>query len=378
MAAKSRECSGCGAGIEAANKSGLCVLCLHGQKPVAVNVTPELTPEQQVQDDREKTKLRTELADYKDKYKAALAQIEAQDAQLGWIAALREGIDTTFRVEPREGIGTSEVTPIVIASDWHNEEHVRPAQVNGLNEFTLDIFDKRVTKFWQGTLRLIRMFNQDVKITTVVLALLGDFITGQIHEAENAENNQLLPVEAIINAQNKIIGGIDFLLNHSSYEFIIVCKVGNHSRVTKRVRSASEHGHSLESLLYTNLAAYYRNEKRITFVIDNGYHTYVDVYDKVCRFHHGHAIQYQGGIGGLYIPARKAIKEWNEGRKADRDFFGHFHQHLDDSRFTCNGSLIGYNAFSIRIKAPYEVPSQSLVLVDKRRGFTGKWPIFLE
>lgn len=380
MAAKSRKCLTCPAQIEAAAVTGRCRKCLFAvgkssNDPVG---QPELTPEQQVQEDREKIRLRTELSDVKAKYKASLDSVEEMDAQLGWLRALREGVDTTYRIQPREGLGTSEVTPVVLASDWHSEEIVKAAQVSGLNEFNLDVFERRCTKFWQGAVRLIKMFNKDVNITTVVLALLGDFITGQIHEAENAENNGLLPVDAIVNVQNHIIGGMDFMLNNTSYEYIVVCKVGNHSRMTKKVRAASETGHSLESLMYAYLAAYYRNEPRIKFVIDDGYHTYVDIYDKAARFHHGHAIQYQGGVGGLYIPGKKKCAQWNKARPAHRDFFGHFHQDLNDTMFTCNGSLIGYNSYAVRIGAEFEPPKQSIVLVDKRRGFTGKWPIYLE
>lgn len=379
MAARSRKCSGCGTGIEAAGRTGKCRKCLVGiaatsNDPIGA---PALTSEQRLQQDQANKAQSNAFSDLKGKYDAALKLIEQQDAELAWISDIRAGVDNTFRIEAREGLGTSEVTPIVLLSDWHSEEIVKPAQVNGLNEFNLEIFEKRATKFWQGTLRLIRMFNQDVKITTVVLGLLGDFITGQIHGAENAENNGLTPVPAIINAQDKLIAGLDFLLNNTTYDFVLVCKVGNHSRTTIKVRSGSEMGHSLETLMYACLAAYYRNEPRMKFIIDDGYHTYLDIYSETCRFHHGHSIQYQGGVGGLYIPARKAVEQWNKGRKATRDFFGHFHQDLNDSMFTCNGSLIGYNSFAVRIKAAYEVPKQSMVLVDKRRGFTGKWPILL-
>jgi hypothetical protein len=373
MSAKSKRCE-CGKKIE--RSAVRCKEC-YRDHILSITPTPVVSPEVAVQEDREKAKLKLELKDIKARYQAALENADALDAQLGWVKAIREGVDTTYRIQPREGLGTSEVTPIVMASDWHNEEIVRPAQVSGLNTFNLEVFERRATQFWQDSLRLIQMFNKDVKITTVVLGLLGDFITGQIHEAENAENNALLPMDAIINAQNKIIAGIDFWLEHSVYEIIVVCKVGNHTRTTKKVRAASENGHSLESLMYTFLAAYYRNVPRIKFVIDDGYHTYIDVYDRVCRFHHGHAIKYQGGVGGLYIPGKKKCANWNKARFAHRDFFGHFHQDLNDTMFTCNGSLIGYNSYAVRIGAEYEPPKQSIVLVDKRRGFTGKWPVYL-
>jgi hypothetical protein len=69
----------------------------------------------------------------------------------------------------------------------------------------------------------------------------------------------------------------------------------------------------------------------------------LQIYDVTVRFHHGHSIRYAGGVGGIYIPTNKAIAQWNKGRHADLDVFGHFHQLRDGGNFICNGSLIGYN-----------------------------------
>jgi hypothetical protein len=104
-------------------------------------------------------------------------------------------------------------------------------------------------------------------------------------------------------------------------------------------------------------------------------HSYVKVYDTMIRFQHGHAIKYGGGVGGIYIPVNKAIAQWNKGRHADLDVFGHFHQARDGGNFICNGSNIGYNSFALSIKADYEQPRQQLFLMDKKRGRTCTWPI---
>ena len=80
----------------------------------------------------------------------------------------------------------------------------------------------------------------------------------------------------------------------------------------------------------------------------------------------------------MFIPAYKAVSQWDKGRRADLDIFGHFHQTKDGGKFLCNGSLIGYNSFALRIKADYEPPQQTLLLVDKKRGRTCTWPILLE
>jgi hypothetical protein len=42
-----------------------------------------------------------------------------------------------------------------------------------------------------------------------------------------------------------------------------------------------------------------------------------------------------------------------------------------------HNSLIGYNAYSVVIKAPYEPPSQTGFIFDKRYGRTITFPIFV-
>ena len=129
--------------------------------------------------------------------------------------------------------------------------------------------------------------------------------------------------------------------------------------------------------MYLHLAAYFRQEPRVTFKIADGIHSYVQIYDQTVRFQHGHAIKYGGGVGGIYIPVNKSIAQWNRARHADLDIFGHFHQQVDGGNFLCNGSLIGYSAYALSIKASFEPPKQTLILIDKKRGKTANWPILL-
>jgi hypothetical protein len=334
------------------------------------------TPSEQMTFDRERNRLHGDLARVKALYAESLKTIEQQHHELTALGVLGSGLHT-YAIEAKRGSGTSEATPVILASDWHTEEIVTLAQTNGLNAFNPEICQQRVDRFFQSSLRLVKLLNQDVRIETVVLALLGDFITSDLHE-EAAETNDKLPIHALIAVQNQIASGIEFLLNNSSYKFVIPCKVGNHSRTTKKVRFSVENGHSLEHLMYVNLAMYFRKEPRVTFLIEDGYHQYLDIYGYTLRLHHGHTIKYGGGIGGLFIPAYKKISQWNKGRRADLDAFGHFHQSKDGGNFLCNGSLIGYNSFAVTIGADYEPPRQTVFLIDKKRGRTCSWPIIVE
>lgn len=368
MAAKSRQCSTCPAKIERVNRTGKCHVCLTKERHAAL-------PEVQVQQDQEKRRTNAIVTGLKAKYDEALKTIDRQQAELGLVTALKSNVDI-FSILPKHGSTQGEATAVALFSDVHGEELVQ-GEVGGLNIYNPDICQQRVTKFFQGLLRLIRMFQQDVRIEQLVLALLGDYITGQIHGAENAEKNAMQPMYAIIVARNQIISGIEFLLNHSKLNLVIPCHSGNHARVSFTTRVASENGHSLEYLMYVTLVDHFRKEPRVTFIIPDGMHSYVKVYDTMIRTQHGHAIKYGGGVGGLYIPVNKAIAQWNKARHADLDVFGHFHQLRDGGNFVCNGSVIGYNGFALSIKADFEVPKQAMFLVNKKYGRQGYWPIYV-
>ena len=348
-----------------ARRRGLCDPC--GKQDTTVPAG------EQVEADRQSLLEQSQLTTLRARYKAALHTIDRQKQEIQGLHSLSEGL-TSFSIQPTVSKGTSEATPVLVASDWHVEERVG-GEVGGLNTFTPEIATARATEFFRAGLRLVKLLNQDVTINTVVLALLGDMITNDIHGAETAEKNDMLPMHAILHAQSLVVSGIDYILDNSEYDLVIPCHSGNHTRTTDKTRFGSENGHSLEYLMYRNLEMYYRDEPRITWIIPEGMHSYLDVYDTTIRFHHGHAVKYGGGVGGIYIPVNKAIAQWNKGRHADLDVFGHFHQLRDGGNFLCNGSLIGYNAFALSIKADYEPPKQALFLIDRKRGRTCTWPI---
>lgn len=292
--------------------------------------------------------------------------------------AEKAGPPRVMKIRPKRGTRSTEATCFAIASDWHVEEIVEPESVNGLNEYNSKIAERRARAFFRSLERLVEMANQNVKVTTIVLALLGDFITNQIHE-DNAESNELLPVDAIVAAQSYIASGIRFLLEHTPYKLIIPCHSGNHGRTTRKPRAITEHGHSLEYQMYRSLELFFENEPRVEVRAARSYHSFIDCYGYVVRLHHGHKIRYMGGVGGIHIPTKKKIAVWNTARHADLDVFGHFHQLLlDAGPFVCNGSLIGHTALGIQFGSSYEAPKQAFFVVDSKRGKTLAAPIIVQ
>lgn len=291
-------------------------------------------------------------------------------------ASIQFGVKRVERIIPMPSSGKSEATAVVLCSDWHIEERVVSGTVSGLNEYNLEIAQQRAEKFWRTTARMIHIYKRDIPIKNIVVWLGGDFLSGNIHE-ELLETCELPPVEAAILAQDWLASGITYLLEHTDCNLEIPCSVGNHSRITAQTRVSTEQGNSLELFVYHALANHFRGNKRVHFILPEGYHTYVKVYDKTLRFHHGHGTKYQGGVGGIFIPAFKSISQWNKGRVADLDCFGHWHSAKDGGNFVLNGSLIGYNAYALSIKADFEKPRQLFFLMDSQRGKTLTCPIIV-
>lgn len=277
----------------------------------------------------------------------------------------------------RKGItGTGAATAIVALSDWHVEETIEPDKVNYLNEFNLDIADARIERTFQKIIYMMDIARKMAKIDELVIWLGGDFITGYIHE-ELEESNALSPLEASKWVQSRIVSGLKFLRKHARAHIIVPTSHGNHGRTTKKKRISTAAENSYEYSLYGHIADQFAGDPKIKFKIERGYHNHLDVQGRNVRFHHGDALKYGGGIGGLTVPTNRAVAQWNKSVVADLDVFGHFHQFLPcGRRWVCNGSLVGYSPYAVNIKAEYEVPSQTFILIDKHYGNVMTAPIF--
>ncbi len=335
-----------------------------------------LTPEQEAR--RRLDTEREKAADRRERRvgQAMRQQIDELEAALRVVADLSTKRDAI----PIRGVpsrGQKQACALFVASDWHVEERVAAGTVNAMNEFGPSVAKKRAERWVEGCLWLLETHRSGARVEDAVLALIGDFITGWIHEEYQA-GNALAPTEATEFALDLLRESILSLLKRAKLKTLrIVCTRGNHGRITKRTYINAAARLSFEWLMYRILAKQFDGDSRVQFAVEDGYHTYLPVYDKVIRFHHGDAVTYQGGVGGLTIPLRKKIARWNEGRSADLDVLGHFHQLIYGGDFIVNGSLIGWNAFANWIGASPEPAQQAFALIRPERGVSSFAPVFV-
>lgn len=344
-----------------------------GLPPKKLNAqnTTALTPEQQFQLDLEKVRMKESGNDKK--YRVALKELVKLRGEMETLTSMRGSV-SSYVIKPKGNV-KHEATAFAIASDWHVFENVKAESVDGTNEYTSKIARQRAEAFFRNTLKLVQKEQQDTTIDTLVLALLGDFISGNIHE-ELLESCEGAPVEEALFAQSLLVSGIEYLLANSKLKLVIPCACGNHSRITQQVHVSTEQGNSLEWMIYNNLADYFKNNKRVTFVLSKSYFTFLEVYGFTIRFHHGHAIKYGGGVGGFTIPIIKAIARYDVDRKAYLDVIGHLHTKFDGGKFIVNGCLIGNTPYSKRLGFTGQ-PEQVFFLMDSKKGKTIVAPVFV-
>ncbi len=272
---------------------------------------------------------------------------------------------------PRTTHSKRTMTGVVLASDWHVEERVDPDSILGANEYNLDIAHQRIGRFFDAIVWNVRHHRADkqIQIDELVLGLIGDLITGHIHE-ELVEMAELAPIPTLIWLFPRLCSGIEQLVRELKlHKLLVVCSHGNHGRTTDKKRISTGYAHSFEWMLYNQMATHFKGDSVVSFVVTPSAHQLIKVYNTKIHFHHGDDVRFQGGVGGIAVPLLRAAMRWDQGpQRADVHCIGHFHTRSDFGRVVVNGSLIGYNPYAQSKGFSPEPPCQGMFFVDSERG----------
>ncbi len=306
-----------------------------------------------------------------------------------WIGALTHYQEIPKEVAPVHGKKKPKhpdgnATAVFVASDWHIEESVDPQAVGGQNEYNLDVAWARARQYFQSVVWLLKAKRHEARIDDVVIALLGDFITGLIPMSDPSLLREVGPVRAARIAQEMLDEGLRYVAQEAGARRIIVpCVGGNHGRLTPKPSFSRGAQYNLESYMLGELARGFSRDKQFEFVGTDDFAITLDIEGLRVRFSHGDNVRYAGGVGGITIPLKKARHRWNATPDgyADLDVLGHFHQAFDGGDFVVNGSLIGPTGYSRKGGFEYQPPEQIGFLIRPEsekaaRGSRGKCDTF--
>lgn len=269
----------------------------------------------------------------------------------------------TFDVDVKEG---GKKYAIALFSDAHIEETVYPSSVLGLNEYNIDIAEERIQKYF---VNLVKALNED-QVENLVFASLGDTISSFIHD-ELMETNSLTPLEATFKAQSLIYSGLKYIVDNSSVKHIkFIGIVGNHGRTTKKIQHSNGYAMSYEWLMYKNIEKEIQlTDLPIEVEIPRSEMAILQTSDgKKYMFMHGFQIKTAGvsTVCGIYPALNRLSLKLDRNFHQDKIYIGHFHSCISIPNATVNGSIIGFNAYSLSNGFSYEKPAQMYELYDSQ------------
>lgn len=270
--------------------------------------------------------------------------------------------------------------PMLLMSDWHWAEVVDPKQINGVNEFNMEIARARVERMVKNTIDVCfhHMVNPDYP--GIVLGLAGDLIGGDIHE-ELMATNEVEVMPTILDLLDVLISVVKSFKAKFKRVFVVGVS-GNHGRNTKKIRMKGRNATNFDWLICQLLHRHFQEDPDIHFQIPDGPDAHFRIYNT--RYLMTHGDQFSGGdgvIGPLGPIIRGDHKKRTRNGQIDMDYdvmlMGHWHQYIALKRVIVNSSLKGYDEYAYSNNFPFEEPIQALWFTHPTRGVTSHWPIYV-
>lgn len=278
--------------------------------------------------------------------------------------------------------GKHHATPVLLLSDLHLDEVVDLAEMDGINAYDRAIAEKRLERVAEGVVKLLRQYVAGVTYDGLLLAILGDIITGEIHD-ELARTNEAPPSASIAYWVPKLAAFIKYLADELDVPVHVPCVDGNHDRTYRKTPKKKRAESSLAWIIYNWLADILRDDDRITFSITTSPEQLIDVYDTTLLLSHGDGFRSAGGVGGLYPSMLKWLLRKHQLYSATkRDFdiacIGHWHQDLYGQDFVVNASLKGYDEYAKDAGFSFGVAAQQLFTITPERGLVQRLTVFAD
>lgn len=264
---------------------------------------------------------------------------------------------------------------VLLMSDAHFGEVVDPRIAMGLN-YNEDIAKSRIERMRDVTIRYKQLREASYPIQKLTVAVLGDMLSGDIHEELEINNQNPLPVSLVTLAYYLHDMGLSLSREFGSVEFVFV--PGNHPRTTKKMRFKQRTTTNWEYVLGHFVKALAGDSYTVSIPL-----SIVPIH-KVFGFriglHHGDSIKSNSFAGIPFYgmrQRREAVQALlrHLGQPAiDFLAMGHFHQPTvlegTDATIIINGAIKGGDEYSIGNYFSSNDPVQYLLTFHEKHGLT--------
>ena len=274
-------------------------------------------------------------------------------------------------------------------SDTHIGDRVEGDQMIGLNSYNVDIFNRRLYGWANQIVQLVELRRNYAPINELVIPMLGDMISGDIHD-ELARTNIDNCMGQMIRGANLIGQALMFLASHFS-EIRVPCVVGNHGRMTRKPPMKDKYM-DWDYMLYQWVAAFCRDQKNIKFDIPRSFITSFDVHNRTIVILHGDMVSGSGSGAAIMNSIIKMRSVFEYGRTAgeenisipkhiDSVMMGHFHRideyDIGTGEIHIAGTMKGGDEFALQRLQVFTPPKHILTYWHPQYGCIGKETIYL-
>lgn len=268
-------------------------------------------------------------------------------------------------------------------SDWHAGEVVNVERMRGFNEYNFAEFQRRLETDTNATLHLAQMLQAGGwHFEELVLAALGDLVTGTAHELErHSDGNNIVEIVVDVAAEAAV--------RVQQYAAVFP-KVrgywisGNHGRLgDARRMQQKDPTRNWDALIGMVVQKLLANQKNVNIVVPNSYAIGFDVQGWTFLASHGHDIKMWNAIP--FYGINRFVTNINALEAARNNainyfLFAHFHRQtsltMPAGEWFINGSLIGGNEFSLNVLGASDRPAQWMLACHRKWGVTHRWPVF--
>ena len=275
---------------------------------------------------------------------------------------------------------------VLMMSDAHYGEWVNPDQAFGI-EYNPDIGRRRIQHMRDVTFRYAELREKAYDVQKITVAVLGDMISGVIHE-ELEVNNEIVMADQVTEMAYLLFNFItDMASVFDAVDMVII--PGNHPRMEKKPRHKGKFnnfefimGKMVEGMV--NASSDDREDVRVIVPRDLVY--VHDVFDRRIGMMHGDGVKSNSFAGIPFYGLRnqreavQALMSQVGESRIDMFMMGHWHQHLywqGECDILINGSIKGGDEYGISTRLSAPDPVQVLTEWHPEHGLVGQSHITL-
>lgn len=285
----------------------------------------------------------------------------------------------------RKTAGNHPQSAVLVFSDTHIGQVVKPNQTLGLGEYNFELFLRRLARLERSMLSILQD-HTTTKVPEIVVAMLGDMVHGNLqHAVEAGQVNTLF--NQFYSAGHAIA---QFFMRLSTFAPVRVhTAVGNHPRWgTQRKMPTDNRYSNLDQFLYAYVAALTKGSN-VTIELTEQPFTLFDVQGFV--FHGGHGDHLKGGDRVLGVPNHSIGRNistttqlFSRTKRALPNYYlvGHLHRPISlphaSGDFIVNGGFPGVDGYGLMEAFNPSYPLQRFFLVHPKFGQSADYKLRLD